>query len=616
MSGNGGDALDREDEMRVDEDQFEPGSEAWENDDNVLAALKAKRARRMRVIALLLVLAVTTAAVAGVLSGGGFFRWFRSIIQTKEPVTIESSAPTWDLTAIFEDMDEAESTLNALQSKVYEADEAYIQGRALDESSLDQMLRTAERLQVYGMMVRDADLSDARAKAFETSVEALVNKVIRLADMPILEKEGPSIYELSGVYERIYKSFDHSYGAVFGEDPSLFSEDAQRRYKAFEKWTQDQAAAAEVYADIYEGKVNFDNYLASLYGESEALGAVLNQDGFSQAAFAQLDAMTDENLALNHRWMAVKARMLGIEGPLRFSDLFVNAFEMEEELSVPQGEALIKQALQPLPDIGQSVVERAFDEAWIDYYPREGKAVGSYTYGAYDAHPFLLVNFSGTTESLAALSHELGHAVHMTLSAQNQPFEIYYADIAASELAASVTEILFHEYHLAHAEGREEKVAALAGYLDFLSSTYFDQMRMTEFEIEAHRMSQSGEDLSARSLGQLWNKLMAAYSGPYYEITALDGYDWVAYPHLYWDFYMYNYATGILAAYPIASGLLNGDAVARSRWTRIMTAGGALSGPELMMEAGLDFESEDLYKSFFKRWTSLMDELEFLLDES
>ena len=326
--------------------------------------------------------------------------------------------------------------------------------------------------------------------------------------------------------------------------------------------------------------------------------------------------MTDENLPLNHRWMALKARMLGVEGPLRFSDLFINAFEMEEDYSVPQGEVLIKQALQPLPDMGRAVVDRAFVENWIDYYPREDKVAGSYTYGAYDAHPFVLLNYSGTAESLAALSHELGHAVHMTLSAQNQPFEIYYADIAASELAASVTEILFHEYHLAQADGREEKLAALVGYLDFLSSTYFDQMRVTEFEIEAHRMSQSGEDLSARSLGQLWNALMAAYSGPDYEITALDGYDWVSYPHLYWDFYMYNYATGILAAYPIASGLLSGDSVARSRWTRIMTAGGALSGAELMAEAGFDFESEDLYKSFFKRWTTLMDELEFLLDES
>lgn len=585
----------------------------WAQEDGDLAALKAKRARKLSVVALLLVLAVAAAAVAGVLSGGGFFRWFRGITKGSAPITIESTSPSWDLTAIFGDMDEAEGVLNALLSEV---NEALNHGRIPDEASLDQMLRTAERLQVYGTLIRDADLSNARAKAFQTSVDALFNKVTRLSYTPHLADEGPSIVELSGIYERIYQSFDHTYGAAFGEDPALFSEDASRRYKAFEKWTQDQAAAAEVYADIYEGKVSFDNYLALMYGETEAVEVFISQDRFSTAAFAQLSTMTHQNLALNHRWVALKAELLGVGGPLKFSDLFVSSFSMEEALGVSDAETFMNQALWPLPDAGREVVARAFSEKWIDFYPREDKYEGAYTYGAYESHPYLLLNYTGTPDSLAELAHELGHAVHMTISAQNQPFDTYYADVAASEFAASVTEFLFHEYRLAKAGNKDEKLAALAGYLDFLSATYFDQMMATEFEVEAHRMSLVGEDLSAASLRQLWNKLMTAYMGPEYEITELDGYDWVSYPHLYWEFYMYNYATGILAAYPVASGLLKDDPTAKDHWNRIMAAGGSLTGAELMAEAGFDFESEDLYKSFFERWTALMDELEFLLDAS
>ncbi|SCZ81711.1 M3 family oligoendopeptidase [Acidaminobacter hydrogenoformans] len=608
----------RNEEVKIEEAKNEEAlkslePDAWAQEDDDLAALKAKRARKLSVVALLLVLAVATAAVAGVLSGGGFFRWFRGITKGSALVTIESPSPSWDLTAIFGDADEAEDVLNALLSEV---NEALNQGRIPDEDSLDQMLRTAERLLVYATLIRDSDLGNARAKAFQTSVDALINKVTRLSYTPHSADEGPSIVELSGIYERIYQSFDHSYGAAFGEDPALFSEDVSRRYKAFEKWTRDQAAAAEVYADIYEGKVIFDNYLALMYGETEAADAFISQDRFSTAAFAQLSTMTHQNLALNHRWVALKAELLGMEGPLRFSDLFVGSFIGEEPLSVSEAEVFMNQALQPLPDTGREVVGRAFSEKWIDFYPREDKYEGAYTYGAYESHPYLLLNYTGTPDSLAELAHELGHAVHMTISAQNQPFDTYYADVTASEFAASVTELLFHEYCLAQAGNKEEKLTALAGYLDFLSATYFDQMMATEFEVEAHRMSLAGEDLSAASLRALWNELMTAYMGPDYEITELDGYDWVSYPHLYWDFYMYNYATGIVAAYPVASGLLRDDPKARDHWNRIMAAGGSLTGAELMAEAGFNYESEDLYKNFFERWTALMDELEFLLDAS
>lgn len=583
------------------------------NDSEDLTELKVRRAKRLKRVAVILVLVVTAGALVGILSGGAFSRWFQDKIQTKTEVVAVSSEQTWDLSPVYSGLEEAERALTQLQR---EADLMLSQEAAADEASLDRMSRTAERLQVYATLMRDADMGSAEVKAFQTSVDSLVNKVMRLGYSAAASESGPSIFELAGAYERIYQSFNHSYGVEFGEDPGLFSENANRRYKAFQRWVEAQKPSAEVFADIYEGKVGFNNYLALMYGESGALDAYLTMDEFTSEAFEQLMAMTEQHLELNHRWISLKAELLGIGGTMRFSDLYVSLPQTEAEVDVDQAYRHMERVLSDLPVAGQSIVRRAFDEQWIDFHPRMDKYDGAYTYGAYEAHPYLLLNFTGSPDSLEELAHELGHAVHMTLSAESQPFDTYYADVAASELAASVTEILYHEDRIDRAETSDEKISAIANYLDFLSSTYFDQMLATEFEIESHRMAQAGVDLSAESLKNLWSGLMSKYMGPAYEVSELDGYDWVSYPHLYWDFYMYKYATGITAGYPLADGLRTGKSGASDNWMRFMTSGGSKSGAALMAEAGYDFESEEIYKSFFIHWAQLMDELELLMDAS
>ena len=599
------------------EEQADGEIQAALDDALELEALKVRRTKRLKRVAWILVLAVTAGSVAGVLSGGAFSRWFHAKTQSGAAFVVEDTEPTWDLSPVYSGLEEAEEVLASLQGEV----SLILNGEtAADEASLDRIMRTAERLQVYATLMRDADLGNAEAKAFQTSVDTLVNKVTRLSQGASVSESGPSIFELSGAYERIYQSFSHSYGVEFGEDPDLFSENEDRRYKAFRRWVALQEPSAEVFADIYEGKVGFNNYLALTYGENQASEAYLAMDEFTPEAFEQLMSMTEQHLALNHRWIALRAELLGLNGSMRFSDLFMElpqgSDEAEAVIGVDQASQYMQRVLSALPDAGQTVVKRAFDEGWIDFYPRADKYDGAYTYGAYESHPYLFLNFTGNSDSLEELSHELGHAVHMTLSAQSQPFDTYYPDVAASEWAASVTEILYHEDRVNRAETRGDKIAALANYLDFLSSTYFDQMLATEFEIESHRMAQAGEDLSGESLKDLWRSLTVKYMGSAYEITELDGYDWVSYPHLYWDFYMYKYATGIAAGAPLARGLLSGQPGAADSWARLMTAGGSASGAALMAEAGFDFESEEIYKSFFYHWSELMDELELLVNAS
>ena len=602
-----------EEEIQVSESLRDPGDEkqeSGEEDWTELEAMKARRAMRLKWVAVFLVLVIAAGALVGVLSGGAFSRWFQKPGRLLERGSSSSRGPEWDLTVMYTSLEAARVVLN---EAVKEVEVALAEGAAPEAQVMERLLRTAEGLRVYGTLLRDGDLSDPEAKAFLTSAEALGKKVMRLKDRP---GEGPSIFELSGSYERIFESFRHQYGIEFGNDPNLYSENPVKRQKAFEAWVSSLKPSAEVMADLYEGKVGFNNYLAAMYGEAGALEAFMLLDGVPPKAYRQLQSATEAQLGLNHRWMAVKARLMGIKSGLKLSDLYAPLPLTRQSFTFSQAKTEVLAALAPLPEEGQVILRRAFDEGWMDYVPRQNKFVGAYTYGAYGFHPFLLLNFDGTPDSVAELAHELGHAVHLSMSSQYQPYETYFSDVSAAELAATLTEVLYHEYRLAGAGSREEKVAALAGYLDFLSTSYFDQMLATEFEVAAHHMAQKGEDLSATSLSELWRNLMSKYLGPAYSVTSLDGYEWMNYPHLYWDFYMYKYAFGVVAGSPMAKALLEGDAQAREAWMDIMKAGGSVSGSVLMAEAGYDLTSEDLYKSFFERWSELLEELEFLLNAS
>lgn len=585
-----------------------------EEDGEALEHLKRRRVGRLKAIAFLLVLAMVTAAAVGIFSGGGIGRWLRGVIQPKGQMSESYQQPTWNLSDLYASLEDARDALGAVK---LETGHYLSKGESVTSGDLERIQRTSERLLVYATLLRDSDLSDSDAKAFKAAADALVRQVMRLEDADHPGGGGDlSFYELSGHYEDIYSSFIFQYGIEFGSQPGMYSSNSDQRYQAFQAWIGDIKPSAEVLADIFEGKVKYDNYLARMYGDQDALETFLRMDGFNRTEFERLRRTTHLNLALNHRWIALKGQLVGVQKQMRFSDLYQPLPQVYEDLQVDQARAIIESALKPLPEDGIRVVRRAFEEAWIDYGPRENKYDGAYTYGSYEVHPYLLLNFDGSASGVAVMAHEMGHAVHLVLSAESQSFNTYYADVMMSELAATVTEVLCHEEVLKRANTRKQKIAALAGYLDFMSTTFFDQMLATEFEIEAHQMAEDGMDLSAVSLQASWSRLMSQYLGPAYEVTALDGYDWMLYPHLYWNFYMYKYATGAAAGYPLAIGLIQGDTAAVSLWLELMRAGGSKTGPELLLDADMNFDSEEIYKSFFERWEELLTELELLMNAS
>lgn len=592
--------------------EVDQDSEPQDNEDLLEAQpILVRRKSWFRVISVMIILALLLASVFGILSGGAFSRLF----QSKAPLV--STDSTWQLSDLYSDVTSANDMVAALCAEVDYLEKDQIFPVVIPQSDYERIQRTAERLLVYATLKLDTALGDSEAKALNASVHALIKKVALLQGSEALNVEGmPSLYEISGIYEDIYDSFKFQYGVEFGGDPDLTSMNAGTRFNAYKKWVQSAKPSAEVMADIYEGKVKFNNYMARVFGETGALENFLWMDSFSMESFSLLQSQTTEALPLNHRWMTLKRRLLDLKGAIRYSDQAAPWPSEEERYTIDTGRLVVEAALKPLPEACLAVIRNAFEARWIDYYPREDKYNGAYTYGAYEVHPYLLLNFRGNTESLSELAHEMGHAIHLTLSAASQPFETYNGDVLISEMAAAVTELLYHEYQLKQADTEEQRLVALTHYIDFMSATYFDQMLATAFELKTHEMSESGQDLSAESLSVLWRSLTQTYYGNAYEITELDGYDWMHYQHLYWELYMYKYAVGIVAGYPLAMSIADGNQDALDAYERILSAGSSELGTELLFSEGIDFSTDENYKIFFERYRELLNELESLMDET
>jgi oligoendopeptidase F len=270
--------------------------------------------------------------------------------------------------------------------------------------------------------------------------------------------------------------------------------------------------------------------------------------------------------------------------------------------------------------LGPGYVEplsRAFEERWIDWHPVPGKRSGAYATGAaYDVHPYMLLNFNGDFESVSTLAHEAGHAMHSHFSNTTQPYPCADYSIFVAEVASTFNEALLIERLLDAASARDERVFLLGSWLDGIRATLFRQTFFAEFELRIHERSERGEALTGEALSALYLDLLRAYQGHdegACEVDELFGIEWAAVPHFYYDFYVYQYATGIVAANKLASDVLAGSDDARRRYLAFLTSGSSADPLDLLRRAGVDLESKEPYDAAFRSIDRKLDDLEALL---
>jgi oligoendopeptidase F len=366
------------------------------------------------------------------------------------------------------------------------------------------------------------------------------------------------------------------------------------------------------------GKVKKDWVYAKNRKYESSLEAALTRDNLPVSVYTTLIEQVNNNLPTLHRFLDLKKRMLGVD-ELHYYDLYVPLVEkVEMSFTVEEGQNVISNSLKLLGDEYASTLQKAYNERWIDYMPTVGKRSGAYsTGGAYDVHPYILMNWNDDYESVSTLAHELGHTMHSYFSNKTQPFaKSDYATFVA-EIASTVNENLLNDYMVANVKSDEEKLYLLGSYLDLLRTTIFRQTSFAEFEWEIHKKVEAGEPITGEDMCSIYDNIVKKYYGHDDGHCVVDDYiqyEWSYIPHfLGYNYYVFQYATSLIYGTALVEKMIQSGQPAVDAYYNILKGGGSKYAPELIMDAGIDPMSPEPVALTMQKMNRVMDQMEEIL---
>jgi oligoendopeptidase F len=350
----------------------------------------------------------------------------------------------------------------------------------------------------------------------------------------------------------------------------------------------------------------------------------LFSDNIPPAVYKQLIGDVHANLATLHRYLKLRRRMMGIE-KLGYEDLYAPIVRRYDRTFTPEeAKALTLDAVAILGDDYRQTLSKGFETGWVDWFPRTGKRSGAYSTIAFGTHPFQLQNFTGLYDEVSALAHESGHSMHSFLSDRTQPYPTHDYPIFVAEVASTLNENLLVNSMLAKATTDDERLSLLGSHLDSLRTVLFRQGLLAEFELAIHESVAKGEPLTGETLSALYLKLLREYYGHdkgVCEIKDAYGAEWAYIPHLFYDFYVYQYATSVIAAVKLADGI-RAEAAAtppatakRDAYLKMLSAGSSRYGYDMLKEAGVDMVTSAPFAAAMKDMNATIDAMEKILDK-
>lgn len=581
----------------------------------------------------------------------------------------------WKLEDIYSNQDSWETDFKKVKELLQEipafqgrlGDSAEVLWEALHKS--EDLERTADKLYVYSRMRRDEDNANHHYQVLFDRIEALsveagsltafmVPEMLTIDELRLegfmQEKPELSLYRhyfeellrqkehiLSTAEERILamsadlsSATGHIFSMLNNADirfPSIkdangneveltkgrfggFMESPNRRVRkdAFTSLYSTYSGLKNTLATTLTSSVRKDIFCARVRKYSGALEAALDQDNISPRIYQSLIDAVHDKLDYLHRYMKLRKKLLNLE-ELHFYDLYVPLVqEHQKQFSFEEARKIVLQGLAPLGGDYLQVVQQGLESRWVDVFENRGKTSGAYSWGSYDTHPYILMNFDGKLDDVFTLAHELGHAMHSYYSNQNQPFVYSQYSIFVAEVASTVNESLLIEHLLRNSQERREKMYLLNHYLEQFRGTVYRQTMFAEFEKLVHERVEAGEPASVEDLSRVYKDLNARYFGPEVVMDDEIRVEWARIPHFYSAFYVYKYATGFSAATALKQKILAEGQPAVDRYMRFLKSGGSDYPLNILKAAGVDLTQGEPVKEALETFGRLLAELEEL----
>ena len=354
--------------------------------------------------------------------------------------------------------------------------------------------------------------------------------------------------------------------------PLQMSPDRQLRKDAYEKLYDrlgdfKNTSAAMLYGQVKQLKFQAD---ARHFGSS--LEASLSRTNVPTSVYHNLIEAVHQNMDKMHRYVRLRKKMLGVE-ELHFYDVYTNLVKgVDKYIPIEEAKQTVYEALAPLGEEYQAILKHGFENRWIDVYENPGKRGGAYSSGA-RVHPFVLLNHSGTLKSQFTLAHEMGHALHSYFSNREQkPLDSHYV-IFVAEVASTCNEALLMEYLLNKTTDKRERAFLINHFLEQFKGTLYRQTMFAEFELKMGEMVQKGIPLTAAKLCEEYKKLNELYFGPDMVCDDYIAMEWARIPHFYYNYYVFQYATGYSAAIALSQKILKEGAPAVEKYLEFLSGG-------------------------------------------
>ncbi len=397
---------------------------------------------------------------------------------------------------------------------------------------------------------------------------------------------------------------------------ALYSNNREYRMRAFKAYLKPYKDFVNTFSALFNGNLKTNIFNAKTRKYNSAREAALDKNNIPISVYDNLVESANKNLTPLHRWASLKKKILKID-ELHPYDVYVSLFSSKEEkkYSFEDAKEIVTQALRPLGDEYLSTITHAFDNRWIDVYETKSKRSGAYSSGTtFGVHPYVLLNWAGMLNDVFTLAHEMGHNMHSYYTGMNQPYPYANYTIFLAEVASTFNESLLLDFLIENSESREEKLFLLEKYLNNITATFYRQVMFAEYEMEAYRQTERGVSLTPDILCAQYKGIFQKYWGNEMVVDEAEEYTWARIPHFYYNFYVYQYATGFAASEVLANKVKNEGQPAVNRYLNFLKAGSSKYSIDILEAAGVDMNSPEPVNATTKKMDLLLDEIESLIE--
>jgi oligoendopeptidase F len=579
-----------------------PGTQAWENDKKILLEMTDK---------------IDELAKDWT---GSPQKMFQLLNHVSEIEKIEDR--TYAYTSLLSDTDMGNSTWQAMKGEIHTASVNLRSKLAfmdpdiikLGRKKISGYMKAEPRLKVYEMdfdmilrmkkhiLPTDKERMMAETTLFSGAPEN-ASKMLNDLDMP-----APQITLVDGEKVKLNQA-----NYVRFRD----AKNRKDRIKVMRTFWKHHTRFKNTHAILIDGEVKNHFFKAKIRHYKNCLESALFPHNIHPKVYHTLVDTVKENTGPLHRFLKLKARLLNLK-KLTYDDIYTSSVPtVEKQYTIDEAKGIVITALRPLGKEYTDILEKGFGSRWTDIYPNQGKRSGAYCNGSvYDEHPFVLMNYNGTYNHISTLGHEFGHALHSWFSNKTKPFPLAHYPIFLAEIASTFNETLLVHYLLETETDDLVKLYILDQYLEEFRGTLYRQTLFADFELVMHQWVEQGQTLTPDWLDNTYLTLTRQYYGHKRGIISVNKYiknEWSNVPHFYYNFYVYQYSTGIAAATALADMVLKGSKVERTRYLDFLKSGGSKYPLDTLKDAGVDLTTPQPIVMAVRKFDEIVNRMEIIV---